>query len=66
MQQIDMGDRGELGHGQEGGSGAIIQGGGLFELPACVYGGSLELHCGRLPARTLSYTENYLRAEMKL
>ena len=41
-----MCDRGELGNGKEGGCGAVVQGGGLLEVPACVYGGSLELHCG--------------------
>jgi hypothetical protein len=56
VQQIDVSDCGELGHGQEGGCSAVIQGGGLLELPACVYRDSLELHYGRLPA-TLSYTE---------
>jgi hypothetical protein len=44
VEQIDVSDGGELGHGQERGCSPVIEGSGLFEEPACVQGSSLELH----------------------
>lgn len=36
VEEVDVGDGRELGDGEEGGCGAVVEGGGLFEVPACV------------------------------